>query len=340
MGFIDYVTGRDFAFSIFYLIPIFIVVWYCGKRDGIFMALLGSIVWLVVDTMGSNNEITEPIAIWNALVRFGFFIVVVFLTYKVKKFQDGLEEIVINRTSDLRSEILEREKAQKELSFITDKLRKLTKRIQVIREEENKIIAREIHDELGQALTAIKIDVAWLSKRFSNDGPLIESLFTISNTIDETIKTVRKISTRLRPRLLDELGLFPAIEWQVKEFQSRTGINCNLMLPEEISNISSTASSAIFRIFQEAITNIARHSNAKGVNIEITANSRGVLVMMIKDNGNGLPENYLKKEHSLGILSMQERASSIGGNFYIKSEHGKGTEVLLKVPLKNENSLT
>lgn len=333
MGFIDYITGRDVAFSIFYLIPIFLVAWYSGKRDGIVLAFLGSVVWFLVDTMGGKGNIIEAVAIWNALVRFGIFIIVVYLVSKLRRLHNELEEKVADRTADLTLEISEREKTERELKRTTEKLRQLTKRVQVIREEENKIIAREIHDELGQALTAIKIDVAWLSKRYSNDEPIVESLVTILNTIDDTIKTVRKISTRLRPRLLDELGLIPAIEWQVKEFQNRTGISCSLILPEVTIDLSSQASSAIFRIFQEAITNIARHSSATNVNIEISVNSNGALMMLVKDNGIGLPENYLSKEHSLGIMGMQERAYSFGGRFIIESSPGKGTKVLVKVPL-------
>jgi len=336
MGFIDYVTGRDFAFSIFYLVPIFIVAWYSGKRDGIFMAFLGSVVWLVVDTMGGIGN-TDAVAIWNGLVRFGFFIIVVYLTHRVKKLNDELEEKVIARTADLLAEISEREKTEQELKTITEKLRKLTRRIQVIREEENKIIAREIHDELGQALTAIKIDVAWLSKRCSNDQSIVESLVAILNSIDDTIKTVRKISTRLRPRLLDELGLIPAIEWQVKEFQSRTGIDCSLVLPEENFDIGFNASSSIFRIFQEAITNVSRHSRAASVCIEISLNGGGTFTMLIKDNGIGLPENYLHKEQSLGILSMKERAHSVGGSVKLQSVPGGGTEVLVEIPFKTKN---
>lgn len=333
MGFIDYLTGSDLSFSIFYLIPIFILSWYSGKTDGTIIVLVGSVVWLGANVMGGDTKSVNAVIVWNTFVRFGIFILSVQLVNKLKKMHVGLEAEVAERTADLLAEINEREKAENELKNITEKLRKLTKRVQIIREEENKIIAREIHDELGQALTAIKIDIAWIGKKFSNNESVVESLHTISGTIDDTIKTVRKISTRLRPRLLDELGLFPAIEWQVKEFQNRTGVNCSLILPDDNIEINSTFSSAIFRIFQEAITNITRHSFAKNVYVEIISDNGSFLTMTIKDNGIGLPENYLYKEQSLGILGMQERAYSIGGSVDIKSTQGKGTEVLLKVPL-------
>jgi len=207
----------------------------------------------------------------------------------------------------------------------------------MIREEESTTISREIHDELGQALTAIKIDVAWLSKRYANDSALIESLFMISNTIDDTIKTVRRISTRLRPRLLDELGLIPAIEWQVKEFRTRTGIKVDLFVPGDNINLTSVVSSALFRIFQEAITNVARHSKATNLLVEINENNRK-LNMKIRDNGTGLPEDYMNKDHSLGILGMLERASSIGGNVELTYVPGGGTEVLVKVALNHQKN--
>jgi signal transduction histidine kinase len=337
MGFLDYATGSDLAFSIFYLIPISIVVWYNGKYYGVFIALLSSIIWYYVDTQGGRGYASEAIGYWNALMRFGFFMIVVYLIDKLRIFNIELEEKVKVRTSDLTAEIIERKKAEDELKKITDKLRLLAKRMHIIREEESTTIAREIHDEFGQALTAIKIDIAWLSKRYSNDSALVDSLFTISNTIDDTIKTVRRISTRLRPRLLDELGLISAIEWQVKEFQARTGIKVDLLVPGENINLTPVVSSALFRIFQEAITNVARHSKAANLVVEINENNRK-LNMTIRDNGTGLPQDYMNKDHSLGIIGMLERAGSIGGKVELTSVQGGGTEVLVKVALKHKKN--
>lgn len=337
MGFVDYFTGSDLAFSIFYLIPISIVAWNNGKYYGICVALLSSIVWYYVDIQGGRGYTTEAIGYWNALMRFGFFIIVVYLIDKIKIFNSELEEKVKIRTSDLTAEIAERKKAEDELKRITEKLRLLAKRMHIIREEESTTIAREIHDELGQALTAIKIDVAWLSKRYSNDTALVDGLFMISNTIDDTIKTVRRISTRLRPRLLDELGLISAIEWQVKEFRTRTGINVDLFVPGENISLTPVVSSALFRIFQEAITNVSRHSKATNLLVEINQKNHK-LNMIVRDNGSGLPENYMNKDHSLGILGMLERASSIGGKVELKSVPGGGTEVFVKVALNHQKN--
>jgi signal transduction histidine kinase len=157
----------------------------------------------------------------------------------------------------------------------------------------------------------------------------------ISNAIDDTIKTVRRISTR-SPRLLDELGL-SAIEWQVKEFRTRTGIKIDLFVPGDNINLTPVESSALFRIFQEAITNVARHSKATNLLVEIRENNRG-LNMIIRDNGTGLPQDYMNKDHSLGILGMLERASSIGGKVELNSIPGGGTEVLVKVALNHQKN--
>lgn len=335
MGVLDFLTGYEISFSIFYLIPISFLVWYSNKIYGILLAFLSMAVWLTVDYLSIRSYSSDIIYLWNALVRLGFFMTVVYLISIIKKVNQKLEEKVESRTKDLTEEVYERKKAQDELSVSTKKLKELTVRLQTIREEENTAIAREIHDELGQALTAIKIDVAWLGKRYSNDSILVEGLMNVSNTIDDTIKSVRKISTRLRPRLLDELGLIPAIEWQVKDFQKRTGIECKMNLPEEELQLDKSISSPIFRIFQEAMTNIARHSKATEVDLDMNIDKNNNLNIIVKDDGIGLPENYLNKEHSLGIVGMLERANSINGSLEIKQNIPKGTEVSVKVPLIN-----
>lgn len=335
MGVLDFLTGYEVSFSIFYLIPIAFLVWYSHRIYGILLAFLSMAVWLTVDYLSIRSYSSDIIYLWNALVRLGFFMIVVYLISVIKKANQELEGKVESRTKDLTEEIHERKKAQEELHTTTEKLRELTIRLQSIREEENSAVAREIHDELGQALTAIKIDVAWLGKKYSNNSTLVEGLMNISNTIDDTIKSVRKISTRLRPRLLDELGLIPAIQWQVKDFQKRTGIECSMNLPEEEMPLDKSVSSPLFRIFQEAMTNIARHSKATKVDLDMTVDTNNNLNISVKDNGIGLPGDYLNKDHSLGIIGMMERANSIKGSLEIKQNIPKGTEVSVKVPLNN-----
>ncbi len=336
MGLLDYLTGYEISFSIFYLIPITFLVWSTNKTYGIYLALLSSIVWLLVDKLAGKHLSSDIVQFWNALVRFGFFIIVVYLISLLKKSNTKLEEKVKERTAALSSEILEREKAEDELKAITEKLRLLTTRIQTIKEEENAVIAREIHDELGQALTAIKIDAAWLAKRYSNDSSIVEGLLNISGTVDDTIKTVRKISTRLRPRLLDELGLIPAVEWQIKEYQKKTGIKYDFIKPEEEFKLNGYTSTAMFRIFQEALTNISRHAEADYVCIKILNSEPRELQMIIRDNGIGLPKDYMTKNYSLGIVGMTERTNTLGGHFEIKNAPEGGTQIVVKVPLQEK----
>jgi len=332
----DYLTGVELSFSIFYLIPVTFVVWYAGGAEGVAIALLSASVWLAADIVQVQPNYISATVYWNALVRLGFFTIVVYLTDTVKKLNYRLETKVQERTADLTAEILDHRKAQIELKNKTEKLRELTKRIQNIREEENINIAREIHDELGQELTAIKINAAWISKKFHNNAEIVESLGGVISLVDDVIKSIRKISTRLRPRLLDELGLFPAVEHQLKDFQTKTGIECKLEIPENNIALSKEASSNLFRIFQEAITNVARHSHATLLKVTMTKGIDDRLVMDIKDNGVGLPDNYLDKSQSLGILGMKERALALKGSLEISSALEGGTSVLVCIPLNNK----
>jgi signal transduction histidine kinase len=337
VGLIDLVTGVAFSFSIFYLIPISLVAWYAGKSQALSVAVIGAVAWLWCDMQDIQRYTNQAIPYWNALVRFGFFVVVIYLISALKVLNDELEKKVRSRTSDLIAEINERKNTEKELHRKSEKLRQLIKRTQNIREEENSKIAREIHDVLGQALTAIKIETISLSKKFSNNSELVDRLFVVVNTVDDTIKSIREISTRLRPRLLDELGLLPAVELQLREFQTRTGIRCNLSASDENLKLDSTVSTALFRIFQEAITNVARHAEATNVKIRInnSAAKTGLLTMEIIDNGIGLPHDYSEKSQSLGILGMKERAQILGGTIDFISAEDWGTAVIVNIPINN-----
>jgi signal transduction histidine kinase len=337
IGFIDLVTGVEFSVSIFYLIPIYLVSWYSGKYEALFIALLSSLVWMYADVKDIQRYTISAIPYWNALVRFGFFLVVVYLLDALKILNKELEEKVKNRTVDLLAEINERKNTESELYRKSEKLRQLIKRSQNIREEENSKIAREIHDVLGQSLTAIKIEIISLSKKYSNITELVDRLYMVVNTVDDTIKSVREISTRLRPRLLDELGLLPAIELQLREFQTRTGIRCSLNAKDENLNLSPTVSTALFRIFQEAITNVARHAEATNVKVRINnpCSANETLTMEIIDNGIGLPHDYLDKSQSLGILGMKERAQILGGTIDFISADDWGTAVVVNIPTNN-----
>jgi signal transduction histidine kinase len=212
-----------------------------------------------------------------------------------------------------------------------DKLRRLAAHLISIREEERAHIAREIHDELGQVLTGLKMEVTWLAKRLK-EKPLIEKTDSICALIDSTVQTVRKIATGLRPEMLDDMGLVAAVAWQAKEFQKRTGIRCRASLPPE-TKLDMDVSTTMFRIFQEILTNVARHSRATRVDIELEIRESQVSLEVV-DNGIGIQENELNARKSLGLLGMQERALLFGGEVSISGSAGHGTRVSLTIPLR------
>ncbi|MBI5324525.1 MAG: PAS domain S-box protein [Ignavibacteriae bacterium] len=232
-----------------------------------------------------------------------------------------------------------RKNYENELRNSREQLRNLAIHLQTAREDEKKRIAFEIHDELGYALTALKLDLAWLSKKMNvKDTILGKKSKEMSELIETTIKKVRSISTQLRPSILDHFGLEAAIEWQANEFQKRTAIRCKLNLETAEFVFNDTYSTAIFRIFQETLTNVARHAKATRVDINLYQNEDEV-VLKVCDNGIGIPKEQLENHKSMGLISIKERASFLGGTVDIIGEEGAGTTVTVKIPaLKMEGA--
>jgi len=212
-----------------------------------------------------------------------------------------------------------------------EKLRHLAAHLISVREEERAHIAREIHDELGQVLTGLKMEVSWLAKRLKEQA-LIEKTDSMCKMIDSTVQTVRKIATGLRPEMLDDMGLVAAVGWQAKEFQKRTGIRCRAKLPPEGTKLDIDVSTTMFRIFQEILTNVARHSRATRVDIELAA-GEGRVRLEVADNGVGIAESDLHGKKSLGLLGMHERALLFGGSVGIRGADGQGTRVTVTIPI-------
>lgn len=214
----------------------------------------------------------------------------------------------------------------------------LSQRLVKIREEESARIARELHDQLGQALTGLKLDVSWLQRRLARFAgtelvsEMLSRLEQMQKSIDGTIATTRKICSELRPGVLDDLGLVAAIEWQANEFRKRTNAEVSVQLPKSDLAFPPAITTAVFRIFQEILTNIARHANARHVEIRLEETS-GVLSLEVKDDGCGFDESALPAAQSLGLLGMKERAQSCGGTLKIQSSPGHGTVIGLSVPL-------
>lgn len=240
----------------------------------------------------------------------------------------------INYLIGMGMDISDRVQAETEMRERTEEIQKLTAHLQNIREEERTRIAREIHDELGQQLTGLKMDASWIGKKISgaSNELLHEKLSSMISLIDETVKTVRRISSELRPGILDDLGLIPALEWQCQEFEKRTGIKSNCRTDLSDFNPEGNLSTNIFRVYQEALTNIARHAQATLVETSITKKD-GYVCLLIKDNGIGFDMEEVKNKNSLGLIGMRERALLFQGELDIKSEKRKGTVIILKVPL-------
>ena len=224
------------------------------------------------------------------------------------------------------AQLFEAERAARE------RLRDLAGYLEATREEERTHIAREIHDEFGQTLTALKMDLAWLTKRLPVDRPrLVEKANTMSDLIASIFQTVRRIATDLRPGLLDNLGLVAAIEWQAQEFAERAGFDCELLLGDEEIVLNPDLATAIFRIFQETLTNIARHAEATQVRVELEERPEK-LVLIVQDNGSGITKSQASDSKSLGLIGMQERARSWGGDVTFRGVPGQGTTVTVQVP--------
>lgn len=229
-------------------------------------------------------------------------------------------------------DITEIKKARKELEDSYIAIRQLSEHLQNIREEERAHIARDIHDELGQQLTVLKMDASWLYKKLNAAEPDVkQKLKDLLDLMDTTVKTVRKISSELRPSLLDDMGLLPAIEWYLKEFEKRTSVKTYLKIPSKELSLTNAAKTGLFRIFQESLTNVARHANAGNVDISIQL-KKGKIVMSIKDDGAGFEMEDARTKKTLGILGMQERSYMLGGDYLVKSQPGKGTNVIVSVP--------
>lgn len=212
-------------------------------------------------------------------------------------------------------------------------LRALAARLQTVREEERTRAAREIHDELGQALTAIKIDFASLLLDLPEAAREIAAPRgqSILKLLDQAIHSVQRIGTELRPGILDDMGLVAALEWAAEDFQTRTGVKCDIRLPNIETPFEPELATALFRIFQETLTNVARHAEATQVNARLTE-EKSNLSLEIRDNGKGISDEQLSVKSSLGILGMRERVLLLGGTLTISSILGEGTTVRVVIP--------
>ncbi len=234
----------------------------------------------------------------------------------------------------LANDITAKFKAEESLQKSNDALRDLASHLETIRENERIHMAREIHDELGQQLTGLKMDISWLSRKIKSEDEAVKvKMKDAIALIDKTVITVRRIATELRPSILDDLGLIAAMEWQSEEFEKRSEIKSIFTSNVSQLQVSADVATAVFRIFQESLTNVLRHSKATEV-ISFFRLENNIITLFIEDNGTGFKAHEIKNKKTLGLLGMKERIQLISGKYEINGNAGKGTSVIITVPLK------
>ena len=237
------------------------------------------------------------------------------------------------------TDITELRLTQKKLREAHEELQSLSTHLQSVKEEESKRIAREIHDELSQALTVLKMDLSWIGRKAPKEKKphkmVAHKINSMMRLIDNTMIDVQRISSELRPGLLDDLGLVPAVEWQAQEFEEHTKIPCKLNINCEDESFDPEISTAVFRIFQEALTNVIRHAHATRVNVSLSKHSSKSpnLELIVKDNGRGIAEDKVKSPMSYGIVGIRERLRRFDGTLEITGIPGKGTTLKVTLPL-------
>jgi PAS domain S-box-containing protein len=250
----------------------------------------------------------------------------------------------ILHSTSVQTDITDRKRAQEELQQKTveletmyEELKKFSEHLHEVREEERTGIAQELHDELGQALTALRMDISWIKKHpETNTAELTFKTDKMIHSIDTIIKKVQRISSDLRPGILDDLGLIPAVEWQCTEFQKQYGVKCSFT--HEGSDLCGKPyATVLFRVLQESLTNIARHARAKNVYVKLRTDKTQTQ-MTISDNGRGIKQERIDARSAFGISCMRQRVSSLGGTFEIESAKRKGTTVRVTVPCGGDDN--
>src|SRR5690242_20374347 len=233
-------------------------------------------------------------------------------------------------------DVTERVRAEQALKQSKEELRELAAVSQSLREREKSQVARELHDELAQALTALKMDVTWIAERLPPVGtPVSAKVSAVLAMLDTTVAATRRIAADLRPLLLDDLGLGAAVEWLVQNFTERTGIACELAMGTADFDLEEPYASAVFRIVQESLTNVTRHARATRVEVTLERNHRGIGIR-VRDNGQGFSASDPRKPKTFGLMGLRERAGLLGGETRIESGPGRGTTIEVTIPLASK----
>ena len=340
--------------KVFNSIPGLATLWQKNSRNKIILLMANEGSYIeskgkIAELIGTDvNEFfsgdTEPVQYITGAMNTGEQYHVVMksklqTTGKTKWFYQDYVRVTKNLVLNVSQDVTERECAREELQKYKEELHHLIQHRETVREEERAEIARAIHDDLGQSLTALKIDLSILRNEFvPSNRSIHEKIDAMSAMIDSTIRKIQSLGLELRPGILDDLGLAAAVEWLTEEIQKRTNITFKLNIyPEEIS-LDENLSVNIFRMIQEALTNVVRHSMATRVNISLESTGQEVRIQ-IKDNGIGIAEDKIRNLNSLGLIGIRERARFWNGTVNITGEKNKGTEVLIKLKINREKTL-
>ncbi len=348
LGLADYLTGPDISFTLFYLIPLSLVAWTSGRWSGFLLSFISAAVWLRAD-IALGTQYANPIAqYWNAAAKLGFFLVVVQLEVSLKSLNQHLGELVQKRTAALEAQIAEQKRVEVERAVLFEevqsgraRLQSLTRQLIDSQEKERRHLARELHDEIGQVLTAVKTNLQSLQLSFEPQT-LSTRLQESIGVVDSALGQISDLSLDLRPSLLDDFGLVPALKWYVERQAQRSGFQVTFLAQPEEMQLPPDLETTCFRVAQGAITNIARHAQAKLVRVELHKNETA-LELLVRDDGAGfdvpaalarIPQN-----ESFGLLAMQERVGLVGGRIEFDSTPHCGTTVRVHLPLDSSRPL-
>jgi signal transduction histidine kinase len=335
LGWVDYVTGAEIGFAIFYMLPTALAAWYAGGWWGCAIALAGTAAWYGAERAWSASYSSPIIPYWNATMRLLMFLATAGMVAALRRAQEGLERRVAERTTGLVREISERRRIEEELLASRDEIRSLSRRLAHAEEEERKSMARELHDQVGQRLSAIGMDLSFVEAALPPGAPqrVHERLKDAADQVVQTASSIRDITSELRPLVLDDYGLVSALKALADQFSGRIGARVQVFGEERESRPSSEVETALFRIAQEALVNVGKHAHACEVIIELEAEADG-LRMTVMDDGVGFDPSAVAGKggrRRMGLLSMRERSLAVGGTCLIQSRPGEGTQVIVHI---------
>ncbi len=342
LGIVDYITGPDILLTFFYLVPLSLVAWSAGRQSGFLLSVISAAVWLRAD-VALGTRYSNPLAqYWNAVVTLGFFLVVVQLEVSLKTLTLRLGELVQKRTAALEAQIVEHKRVEAERALLFEEVQSSRQRLQSLtrqlidsQEKERRHLARELHDEIGQVLTGVKTNLQSLQLAF-DPQTLTARLEESIEVVDRALRQISDLSLDLRPSLLDDFGLAPALEWYARRQAGRSGFSVRFAAVPEDMHLPPNLETTCFRVAQAAITNIARHAQAKHVVVEL-CQSETELQLLIRDDGVGFDAEAMlartAQNESFGLLAMQERVALVGGQIEFRSSPGRGTEIQVRLPL-------